>query len=370
MPKKKHVIIYLRKEGHSDQYNLDFMAESASHALEELLRRDFTADPDLVVNVSGRGDRTAAIGACQLTVQATHEGMSARDHTPKELKGLTVTDASALLIAAEFNQVYGVQQEEPSEKFAALFDLDAVITAQKETSHGLPEKKRTQARKHQSDPTPEPLGQPRDEAAEPDAENPSDLAERERPTDLRRDSESADGAVLGENADGDEDLTTWVIKVGMDVRIWGDVEVQAATLEEAQALVTHEYVAENIRTSAGVGSGDLDAHNGRNLSLLHAHDYDDPTGRIYDIEVDVPDHPDTLPHGDGSGAEPHENPPTLDDLPSYVPTHTYELIVAGTTVVFFEAPVGMDKDGLLEIPGMVEHLRWVAGNNAVISLNE
>ena len=369
MPKKKHIIIYFRIEGSQENYNLDFMAEDAAHALEELLRLDFEREPDLTVNISGRGDSTHTVVAYELLLGTTHEGMSARDYTPRELKGLTILNAAALLKEAEFNHYHGVQQEPPSAKFTELFDLDAVATTQKETSHGLPEKKQTEKSARSRSSAPEPVGKTRDEAAEPDAQNTGDVSARERADDIRGDSESADGAVLGEDVEVG-DVKTWVIKVGMDVRIWGDVEVEAATLEEAQVLVTHGYVAEHIQTEAGVGSDDLDASNGRNLSLLHAHDYDDPAMVFHDIEVDVPDHPDTLPHGDGSGAEAHENPPTLDDLPSYVPTHIYELVVAGTTTVFFEAPVGMDKAGLLDIPGMVEHLRWVAGNNAQISLNE
>lgn len=78
---------------------------------------------------------------------------------------------------------------------------------------------------------------------------------------------------------------TFKISVAMNIRAYGVVEIEAASIEEAQAKLTHEYIGENFYPH-GSGSDDYDMGHPEQVSLT---EWEDESGNAGELHVELPD---------------------------------------------------------------------------------
>lgn len=78
---------------------------------------------------------------------------------------------------------------------------------------------------------------------------------------------------------------TFKINVAMNIRAYGVVEVKAATIDDAQELLTHEYIGQNFEPH-GNGSDDYDMNHPEQVSLT---EWEDENGGAGELHVELPD---------------------------------------------------------------------------------
>ncbi len=78
---------------------------------------------------------------------------------------------------------------------------------------------------------------------------------------------------------------TFKINVAMNIRAYGVVEVKDATIEDAQAQMTHQFIAENFNPHGG-GSDDYDMTTPTAIWLVEWTDENEENG---ELEIELPD---------------------------------------------------------------------------------
>lgn len=78
---------------------------------------------------------------------------------------------------------------------------------------------------------------------------------------------------------------TFKINVAMNIRAYGVVEVKAATIEDAQSQMTHQFIADNFEPH-GCGSEDYDMTNPEQVWLG---EWEAEDGEGGELEIDLPD---------------------------------------------------------------------------------
>lgn len=213
-----------------------------------------------------------------------------------------------------------------------------------ETTHEEPLE--TQGDAHEARAAAKPLGEPRDAAAAPTDRQAGDPG-KTAGADRAADAAAATAKVYEDDAAGAREF---VIKVGMNVRMWGDVKVEANTIQDAVDILKAdpEMIADRIQSEVDTSTDDIDVYNATGVALLHA-SIADENHDFYDLDVELEE---------PQAQEP--DPETLvaylvKDVPDWVPLAVYEILAYGT-IVELRAPVGLELVPLLNMPGVHEYL--------------
>lgn len=334
-------------------------AEDASHALNLMLR------PHLPLSSGGwpvqsPKVRTAGVTSTdyagpvgELRLASLHKGVSTKNLLPDVLRTMSVENAAKTLRDIEIDY-YHHATTDTSALSPVLLDALVEDPTVKDPAHEYEQETKAQDVQSEGDTEAEPLGEPGDE------EDPSDAGET---GDAGESDQQAAGSVPAPAAgevftDGSLGPRAFRIKVGMNVRIWGDVTVTCDSVHDVVAFLSNnpEYVSDHIETEVRLDTDDIDQYNFTQLSLLYASL--EETSETYGLEIDVPDDLDSDLAQCDSKSEPARVPDIsyLIDLPDFVPIDTYEYSYRGQTMCI-EAPAGMSGTDLLAMEGVAEFIR-------------
>lgn len=88
-------------------------------------------------------------------------------------------------------------------------------------------------------------------------------------------------------------MAKYRINVAMDIRAYGYTEVEADSIEAAQAQVTHRHLANHFQPH-GAGADDFDYSHPRAVWLA---EYSVDDGEPVELEIDLPDEPPSITEG-------------------------------------------------------------------------